>query len=222
LFSSISKFENIFIIAPHQDDEVLGVGGTLCKLLELDKKISVIFTTDGSKGIKKVPGFLTKQIRLEEVSNVNKLLKNKLEITYLNFKDGKLENDENQCLEKLTSIFAQFNPDLIFIPNSFDWHPDHKASNSYTLRSLKEIHSKAKIYEYEVWEALQEPDLLINITRQSELKRKLIRCYKSQIQQMDFESAIMGLNSFRALRLTKSEIVEDKVNYAEAFKEAKL
>ena len=37
-----TKYQNICIIAPHQDDEILGLGGTIAFLIKHHKNIHII------------------------------------------------------------------------------------------------------------------------------------------------------------------------------------
>jgi LmbE family N-acetylglucosaminyl deacetylase len=209
--------KNICILAPHQDDEVLGMGGTLSYLVSNNKNIQIIFTTDGGRGIKNSPALITKLIRKAEFNKVNKLLNNKLEVIYCDFPDGKLQEHLPSLQNKLQNIVQDFQPDLIFCPNSQDWHPDHKA----TYNALKNIALdnllKATVYLYEVWSPLSNVNLLVNITEFAEQKRQLINAYKSQTSKMDFEFILMGLNAYRSMFLSKNQRIVGKQNYAEGF-----
>ena len=41
---------NVFVIAAHPDDEVLGCGGTLLKHVDEGDKVYILFVTDGVSG----------------------------------------------------------------------------------------------------------------------------------------------------------------------------
>ena len=71
-----TKYQNICIIAPHQDDEILGLGGTIAYLIKHHKNIHIIFTTNGEKGIKKSLPIITSFIRAKEFQEVKKTLLN--------------------------------------------------------------------------------------------------------------------------------------------------
>jgi N-acetylglucosamine malate deacetylase 1 len=208
----------ICIVAPHQDDEVLGLGGSLSKLLQAGKEVHVLFTTDGGRGIKHVPGFIAKQVRAQEFAEVNKFLGGKLKVSFFKLPDGDLAKHENKCLELLKAAFEQLKPDLVFAPNPADWHSDHKASFEITIKALKsQPNLDAQLLIYEVWSPLLEPNILVNITEEAQLKRQLIRLYQSQVKQMDFESCIMGLNAYRSIKLSKKMRIAGKQNFVEAF-----
>jgi len=44
----LGLFNKILVIAAHPDDEVLGVGGTISRLVQLKKQVDVLIFTDGS------------------------------------------------------------------------------------------------------------------------------------------------------------------------------
>ena len=44
----INKIKKVLVLAPHQDDEIIGCGGALIKLKELGASIDICFLTNGS------------------------------------------------------------------------------------------------------------------------------------------------------------------------------
>ena len=206
--------KSICLLAPHQDDEALGAGGLLaCLAATTDVQITVIFMTDGSRGIKHSLPPITKHIRHSEALKAQKLLGDSVRYEFLDFPDGQLANKTN-ILEKLNRTDRQF--DILLLPNNADWHPDHVATHNLG-REFAQIQNINNILVYEVWSPLQNPDVLCNITDYVQHKRDLIQCYKSQIAQVDFEVAIVGLNAYRAMSLPKQNKYPNKTNYAEAF-----
>ncbi len=45
----IASFGSILVIAPHQDDELIGAGGLMIKARDLGKRLAVCFATDGAQ-----------------------------------------------------------------------------------------------------------------------------------------------------------------------------
>ena len=224
-----TKYQNICIIAHHPDDEILGLGGTIAFLIKHHKNIHIIFTTNGEKGIKKSLPIITSFIRAKEFQEVKKTLLNEFNLSqkdfnlkeyFLNFPDGKLEQNFSKLKEKLNSLLIQIKPDLIFLPTINDWHNDHKISHTACFESLIDLKTKNILIDaliYEVWSPFAQADIHINITEFASLKRKLIQCYASQVKQLDFESSIMGLNAYRSMFLKKEERLVGQNNYVESF-----
>ena len=61
---------------------------------------------------------------------------------------------------------------------------------------------------YEVWATLALPNKSVDIEEQIEIKKAMIQSYKSQIEQRDYFTPIIGLSMYRAQQLNK-KYVED-------------
>lgn len=141
--------DNIVIISPHPDDEVLGCGGMMTHLLQKRRKVSVIFLTHGEH--------LTKAIDAETLANERRNLTDRAMLTlglpvdnvsFLNFGDGKV-NAESPEVARLIKILDRIEPSAIFVPHHFEGWNDHVQANiiihSYTTGK------PIKVYEYCVW-----------------------------------------------------------------------
>jgi hypothetical protein len=58
--------ENVLILAPHPDDEIIGCGGAIIKHRNKGSKIFVIYLTDGREGNKKIDPMVLSNMRREE------------------------------------------------------------------------------------------------------------------------------------------------------------
>lgn len=198
----IDENERALCIAPHPDDESIGLGGVLAKY---SKNFDVICLTDGSKGIKNQDIETVVQTRQIEFENAMKVagIENHKNL-------GIQDRDVCNSYEK----FAETNLekyDYIFIPNLLDTHFDHRACFIHLQKMIREKKHKQnlKILFYEVWGALTSPNVLVNISDTIQTKTEMIKCYKSQLERKDYVNAILGLNKYRGL--TKN------IEFAEAF-----
>lgn len=190
-------------LAPHADDESIGMGGLLSIYPEL---FDVILLTDGQKGIKNIPTEEVIKIREEEFKNAL----NAAGIdsyTFLHAQDMKLL--DNFDLFKTINLEKY---DYIFVPNIIDQHPDHKAVSLLLERFLNEgtkVKKDLQICFYEVWSTLGLVNAYVDISGAIESKKAMINCYKSQTSQKDYEYYALGLNQYRGM-------FKDK-KYVEAF-----
>lgn len=189
-------------LAPHPDDETIGMGGTLALF---GKQFKVILLTDGRKGIKDKPAEEVTQIRYEEFKKALSLAKIS-DYSFLNIQDKKLLSN----FDLFKGIDVEY--DYIFVPNIIDQHPDHKAV-SLLLNDLIKSHAKVKpdtkICMYEVWSTLGLVNSYVDISEAIETKKQMIKCYESQTAQKDYEYHALGLNQYRGM-------FKDK-KYVEAF-----
>ena len=188
-------------LCPHQDDESIGMGGTLAKY---NKNFSVICLTNGAKGLKSLPKNEAIKVRCDEFSNA---------LAQASINDYKVLDIEDRALIESYDKFSVIDVadyDYIFIPNLIDQHKDHKAVSILLKQLLAEKPHKndVKICMYEVWATLALPNRSVDIESHIEIKKAMIQSYKSQIEQRDYYTPIIGLNMYRAQQLNK-KFVED-------------
>jgi len=190
-------------LAPHQDDETIGMGGTLARY---NKNFKVLCLTNGAKGIKTVSHDEAVVIRKNEFSAaMNKAGVNDFDI--LDIEDRALIDGYEKF--KNTDIKGY---DYIFLPNFIDQHKDHKAATILLYRLLTEIknyNKDLKIGLYEVWSPLTFATSVISIKDFIEVKRDMLKEYKSQCEQRFYYEASLGLSTYRGLAKQQT--------YAEAF-----
>lgn len=186
-----NKDDKCLCIAPHQDDETIGMGGTISRF---HKNFDVICLTNGAKGIKNLAKDEIIQIRKKEFECAMGLA-NIAHYDILNFEDRSLI----EFYDDFSKI--DFNKyDYIFIPNPIEQHKDHKAVCALLYKYLLENkNSKFKIAFYEVWSPLCATNITIDITNSVNTKEKMLDCYKSQCAQRGYKEAAMGLSAYRGL-----------------------
>lgn len=203
----LGELDNILIIAPHQDDDVIGCGGMLAK--NRDKKIKVVFVTDGRYGSDTIDEAELVGIRKNEAKQaLNYLGIN--DVDFLGIEDCSSDKNIELISERLENMGEWDN---IFIPNILDAHPDHKAAAFAVYCALnKNKNVNPTIWMYEVWSPLM-PNVIIDISKFVENKKMAISIHESQIQCFDYAEKVIGLNSYRAISVPAKE----KVLYCEAY-----
>ena len=189
----IKDSDKCLCLAPHPDDESIGMGGTLIKY---GKNFDLICMTNGSAGV------------IKEVPHEKRVEKRKIEFDEAMKKLNLNSSAFHEQIEDRELILhpEQFNKteiadyDYIFVPNIIDQHRDHKAVSILLNELIKHKKHKKnlKIVFYEVWQTLAIPNFYIDISDVIEQKTDLIETYKSQICANDY-TKILGLNSYRGL-----------------------
>ncbi len=200
----IKNDERCLCLAPHADDESIGMGGVLSLY---PNNFDIVLLTDGRKGINDVSVDEVIKIRENEFKNALNIA-GVSNYSFLNIEDKKLLNGFNE-FKKLDLI--QY--DYIFVPNIIDQHPDHKAVSILLSKLIEEknvkIKPNLKICFYEVWSTLGFVNAFVDISEVIESKKSMINCYKSQTVLKDYEYYSLGLNQYRGM-------FKDK-KYVEAF-----
>lgn len=197
----------ILVLSPHPDDDVLGCGGTIALHRQLGHEVRIVYLTYGEKGI---PGLRPDQamtIRQSEATRAAAILG--VESPYLHFlalPDGQLlaHVDRHPGLMKL---LEDTTPDVIYLPSFIEAHRDHYAANLLLKNNLRR---KCMISAYEVWTP-HMPNRLINISPVLEIKRRAMLAHESQLRELDYLDALLGLNRYRAGMFHRG------MAYAEAF-----
>lgn len=189
----------VLVLAPHPDDEVLGVGGTLLKHAAEGSRIRLVFVSSGERGKETPvkPDAALGQIRAKEAIAVAKKLE--AEITFLQQPDLGVEG--GRICKQIADLIVEFKPDFIYCPTAVDDHPDHQQT-AYGLRLALEIVkdkvklSEIKLFFYEVWAPLYMNRVVLI---DADAKMNLIQLYQSQLKIRRYDEAILGLNVYRGI-----------------------
>lgn len=209
---NIGENQRCLCLSPHADDESIGMGGVLSLFTD---NFEVVLLTDGRKGIKDKSTEDVIKTREEE-------FKNAMSVSGVN--SYKFLHAEDKKLLDSFNLFKGINLekyDYIFVPNIIDQHPDHKAV-SLLLNRLLDEHANVKndlqICFYEVWSTLGMVNSFVDISDVIEKKKSMINCYKSQIEQKDYEYYALGLNQYRGMFKDKKYVEAFCVLSVEEFK----
>jgi N-acetylglucosamine malate deacetylase 1 len=222
------KKEEVLIIAPHPDDDVIGMGGTISKYLENETKVTIIYATNGS-GSKRLGKF--KKLKKKEFINlrkqeaikaIKKLAKNKninlVKQIFVDIDSKNLKlrtNDFKTTLkETLKNKFSK-----IYLPYLKDKHETHKVCSKISLNEIKKQKKEKKVLFYEVWTPITEEKIeLKDITKHIRKKKNAIKTHRSQISVSRFDEGILAKNRYNAVFSTINST--KTIKYAEIFLKA--
>ena len=197
------------VIAPHPDDEILGVGGTLLKRKSEGCKLAWVIITKPGEILNWSDDKLTKrENQIIEITN-----KIGFDNVYkLNFSAAALSELLIPTLVKeFSKIIKDFSPNEIFFPHLGDVHTDHKVVHKAVISSTKSFRVKS-IKRLIVYETLSEteygldrskaffPNLYIDISKFLEQKLNLMNIYSSEVDSFPFprsREAILSLARYR-------------------------
>lgn len=206
--------ESVLVFAPHNDDEVIGVGGTIRKHVLNGDEVTVCEITSGSR-YKLIQG---EAKRAHQVLGVNKTF-------FLNLPVGELRNQKQSDINaKMVEIVKDTKPTIAYIPFIGDMHIDHRETVESAMVALRPIHCKSirEIYMYETlsetgWNIPQPdksfiPNVWVDITSTFEQKIEAMACYESQICDFPHPRSTEAMRALATLRGTTVGI-----QYAEGF-----
>lgn len=207
----------ILIFAPHNDDEVLGVGGTIAKYTNLGHEV---FVCEVTKSVKKE---YLKMIRCEALE-AHKILGVK-ETIFLDFPVVRLkETPLVDVNSEFSRIVKDIKPNIAFIPHKGDMHMDHAIVSHSAMVAMRPIGNRniEAIYAYETlseteWnipsvENAFIPNVWSDISHYMQKKIAAMSCYKSQLNQAPHPRSNEIIESLAKLRGSTVG-----VSYAESF-----
>ena len=209
--------KNVLFISGHPDDHMTGAG-FLIKLRNKGYELFEIVLTGGSGGyVNAEDKDKIVEIREAEFVKASRLLGMK-KTYFLGYDEHTLiMNQEN--VEKITQIIRDVKPEIIIIPNRDDYHETHLETNRIATKAIRTAMKKRKLELGEPADPLivlewefsvpNQPDLVVDITNEWDDKEELLKCYGSQINDIENQKT-KSLAEYRGAMIG--------VKYAEAFK----
>ncbi|MGB0716779.1 MAG: PIG-L deacetylase family protein [Phycisphaerae bacterium] len=211
----------ILVVAPHPDDEVLGVGGTMLRHISEGDEVHIVICTRGEEH-----RFGAEQV--QRVQNEARKAHQQLGATSSNVLDlpaARLDTvpgaDINQALSAVVNDVA---PDWVYAPHPGDVHRDHQLVFQAVMVCTRPVGQQypKRLLTYETvsetdWYAPPAtppfmPQVFVDISAHIEAKLELCSVYESQIRPSPDQRS---LESLRALAVTRGNAMN--MPYAEAF-----
>jgi N-acetylglucosamine malate deacetylase 1 len=197
----------VLVVAPHMDDEVIGPGGTLLLHRQGGSQLGVVFVSD-SAGDPSQTGVSSEAAQRKLEAQTAAQYVGFEFVRFLDYADGKLSLHESRIGHDLANLLREWRPTALFCPFPTDHHRDHQATTAAVAAAIREVDWHGEVWGYEVWSTLW-PNAAMDISEVVEKKRAAIACHASQVANMAYVEATLGLNRYRGLRVG--------VPFAEAF-----
>lgn len=144
-------------MAPHPDDEIIGMGGFLLQMMENKCRIHIIYLTDGEGS----GSFPDKEIIRQERINLSKNALNELHIPNehvyrLHLQDSAIprkgHNGFSEASEIITEIIEKTKPEAVFATHFIEYWPfDHIACFELAQDAISKANHKTSLWLYWVW-----------------------------------------------------------------------
>jgi len=125
------------VVAPHPDDEVLGVGGLLATWAARGVEVVVVAVTDGDGSHPGSPTLhpdeLVARRREERAAALDRLGLGAVTVVSVGLPDGGVERRRGELTHRLVDVLRP--GDLCLAPRPDDGHPDHDAAGAAARRA---------------------------------------------------------------------------------------
>lgn len=182
----------VLIIAPHPDDEVLGVGGTMHRLAAEGHELVVAIATKGW-----APLFDEAQVARvrAESSEANRAL-GVLDLRFLDLPVTKLQElPEAELNRTFGDLVDDVRPAWVFLPFPGDRHEDHRQVFDASMVAIRPLPERDYIKMVLCYETVSEthwgaggmepafnPQYVVDVTDHLEAKCEAMRLYPSQLK----------------------------------------
>lgn len=199
--------KKVLVIAAHPDDEVLGMGGTIVKLVKEGCVVDVLIVTDGSSSQYRDSDHLAEIIEAKKLETRNCAdVLGVRDIYYGGLPDMKLDCtphvDVNQAIEK---VIDKIQPDTVFTHFWGDVNMDHQNVYKSTLVTVRPVLRQVvrELYCYRVpssteWtpnkaDTMFMPNYFVDIEQYAEQKYKAFACYSTELRDYPHPRSVQYL-----------------------------
>ena len=219
------KAKHILIIAPHPDDDVIGMGGTIALKAKEGCSFNIIYVTNGGGSIRTEDYkelSKTELVKLRKTEARKSLVPlmddiSEAQQVFLGLESSKLFNTPELYTRELENILKTKKYDEIYIPYFKDKHPTHRAVAELSMEVIKASNLRTELYAYETWDALPigEDTIVVDISKYYKNKLSAVSCHKSQCSITPFDEGIIAKNRYNAV--FNQVNTKKKMDYAELF-----
>ncbi len=216
---SLEGVPSLLLLAPHQDDELIGAGGLLLEARDRNVRTTVLFVTDGAlsgieiNGRKLTPAEVAAR-REAEAREVCRGLGARYACLGI---DNLTMRVEQEHVRVLRQILASQAPAVILAPWLFDGSPKHRVANQLLHHALEgTIPRPREIWGYQV-NNTPFANAWLDVTRVMEEKLRLLELYASQNHGLrNYVHLARGLAAWNA-RFLPSKRAAESERYVEIF-----
>ena len=217
--------ESVLVIAAHPDDELLGLGGTLCRHRDEGDVITILLLSNGEDS------------RGKEISDPKKRLiqatlvaeKLNAELNTKNFPDNAFDSVPLlEITKSIEGIISGVRPSVIYTHHSEDLNIDHRLTFQAAITAARPISGRSvkKIFTFETpssteWQDYNRkvfiPSYFSDISKYLSEKNKLLSIYKDEIRSFPHPRSLEGIEV-----LAKYRGMEVGLLAAEAFQVVRI
>lgn len=177
--------QQILVVAPHPDDESIGVGGTLLRHVEAGDSVGIVHVTDGRRsragGLGAVEMAERRRVEAEEAAQVLGVD----EWRWLGLPE--IEWQVEELVAMLSDEMDARRPELLYCPSRVDFHPEHRRVAGAIARTLegRPASPRVRVYPGQVPLGATLANLVAEVDGVGERLVRALECYRSQWTNLD-------------------------------------
>lgn len=200
----------VLVVSPHPDDEVLGVGGTIARLVAEGHNVTVSIVTRGWDPLfakSQVDQVRAEAVKANEVLGTQSVHFMDLPVTKLSLMP---KHELNQAFELLID---KVEPELVFLPFFGDRHEDHRQVFDACMVALRPVAKRQYVKRILCYETVSEthwsapyvepqfaPQVWFDISDHLSTKLDAMRAYDSQVRPQPDARSLEAVSSMAKWR----------------------
>jgi LmbE family N-acetylglucosaminyl deacetylase len=217
--------KKILVVAAHPDDEILGCGGTVSRMIKEGFESYTLILGEGITSRDQVRDI---KKRKNEVENLKKQIYKAASIIgtrdvfLYNFPDNRFDSiDLLDIIKVVEKVKTDIRPDIIFTHYGGDLNIDHRITYETVMVATRPLVGETvkEIYAFKTLSSTEwgfpsgfDPDVFFDITDSIDIKCKAFQTYKSELRGFPHPRSLEGIKIDAAYWGMCTG-----VNYAEAF-----
>lgn len=188
---------SMLVVAPHQDDELIGCGGALLRQVGAGGAARVVFVQDG--GNEHEEEGLTRHDMVAIRESEARRVADGIGIESPKFLAYRTLNWESvsSVANSLSADIESSRTDALFVPFFLDTNQEHRVVSLAVAEALAVQSRKIRVFSYEVW-GLCVPNVAVVIDPVVTRRNELLALYASQLSGTDYVTTTTGLNMYRS------------------------
>jgi len=216
----------ILIVAAHPDDEILGCGGTVARMV---KEGAGAYTLILGEGVTSRDSWTQKELRElhEQATRANKIIGVDIPILIDKYPDNKFDTVSLiQFVKTLETMLDFVKPSIVFTHFKDDLNIDHRITYQAVITATRPMQGQTvkEIYSFEIPSSTEwafptsfSPDVFWDITETLDKKIEALQCYDGEVRQYPHPRSIYGIQYLAGYRG-----MQCGCNFAEALKTVRV
>lgn len=196
----------VLVFAPHNDDEILGVGGTIAKYAQQGHEVYVCEVTAWLENMAMTQELQHQAIQSHDLLGVKETLFLNLPVVHLKETATHIKN------KAFCEVTEKIKPNIAYIPHVGDMHIDHAETTMAAMVALRPL-SNPQLKAIYAYETLSEtewnipnvanvfmPNVYSDIHDTYDVKLKAMECFTSQLHEFPHPRSLKAIEALARLR----------------------
>lgn len=212
--------DNLLVIAPHPDDDVLGAGGSMAEASAGGRGVFSLYITDG-RGSPRIDHSISDEkmagrregealAALKAVGGAGGF--------FLRRRSAELRGAGGaEALKEMTGILQSIAPNTIYLPAPYERHRTHQICTRLAVDALRQSGVKAALLGYSLWGCFwgEKPRVTVDISASIRKKVEAVLAHSTQTAYKGYQQGILGKNNYEAIFQESQEV--EVASFVETF-----